>query len=88
MTADAWVLFDNERRTKSRRTCIWDVNTRDGNPLGEVRWFAAWRCYVFVPMDGTLYEKKCLRVIAGFCERQTNLNKQFAQQRREMRASA
>lgn len=81
----SWVLFENERRTKSRLTCIWDVNTRDGTPLGEVRWFTSWRRYVFIPRSGSLYEQDCLRVLAEFCERQTNLNKQFARNRREIR---
>lgn len=85
MASNPWVLFENERHTKSRLTRIWDVNTREGNPLGDVRWFAAWRRYVFVPMGGTLYEEDCLRTIAEFCERQTVLNRQIARDRRQYR---
>lgn len=79
---EAWVLFENERRTASKLTRIWDVNTRDGSGLGIVQWFPRWRCYVFVPTYGTVYERDCLRDIAEFCERQTNLNKQIARDRR------
>lgn len=83
----SWLSFENERRTASRLTCIWEVWC-EGAELGVVRWFSRWRRYVFEPSGGTVYEQDCLRQLAEFCERQTNLNKQIARNRRASREQA
>ena len=55
------------------KTWIWQVVTRDGhsNLLGVVKWFSRWRCYAFFPGVETIFEERCLRDIASFCENET-----------------
>jgi len=43
-------------------------NIRHNSPLGRVEFYAGWRCYVFVPIEGTDYASDCLRDIAAFCD--------------------
>lgn len=31
--------------------------------LGSIRWFGPWRRYVFVPVDGTLFDYSCMEAI-------------------------
>lgn len=55
------------------KTRVWVVvATENENLLGVVKWFGQWRCYAFFPEIQTVFEKKCLRDIADFCELQTN----------------
>lgn len=55
------------------KTLTWRVLTAERRPLilGEIKWYSQWRCYAFFPTTGTLYEKRCLRDIANFCEKAT-----------------
>ncbi len=76
------VRFENKVRKKGHVTSIWDVY--GGGPdspfdglerrgfLGNILWWPGWRRYVFEP-DGpcVLFDAKCLREIADFCEGQT-----------------
>lgn len=56
----------------STKTSIWEVITLDDSQmLGSVRWFGRWRKYSFFPYNNTVYEVKCLRDIANFCEDKT-----------------
>lgn len=55
-----------------RKTRVWIVGPRRGcTELGYVRWFGPWLCYCFYPCPNTLYEQRCLRDIANFCEDMT-----------------
>jgi hypothetical protein len=65
-----WISFglDAMLRGKTNR---WRVATLAGETLGYVKWWGAWRKYAFFPLASTLYEEKCLRDIAEFCERET-----------------
>lgn len=57
---------------ESRRTKQWWVLTKDcGDHLGVVRWWSPWRCYIFLPYADTIYEQRCLRDLAAFCDEQT-----------------
>ncbi len=50
-------------------TSVWIVrNARSQNPLGEVRWYTAWRQYVFIPNvhTGPLFNARCLFDLLGF----------------------
>jgi hypothetical protein len=38
--------------------------------LGYVKWFNVWRQYCFFPVNA-VFDKRCLREIAEFCEQQT-----------------
>jgi hypothetical protein len=55
-----------------RKTKIFAVTSRmNGAPLGEVKWFAAWRKYAFFPAQGTVFDDGCLYEIAAHCDRET-----------------
>lgn len=55
------------------KTRTWRVVPVDGNAadIGYVGWYAPWRCYSFFPGEYTVFERRCLRDIADFCEAQT-----------------
>jgi hypothetical protein len=55
---------------KTRRWAVWSV--AESVTLGVVSWFAPWRCYIFSPHPHTVYERRCLRDLADFCEQQTH----------------
>jgi hypothetical protein len=66
------IYFDFVTRSKSGKTLEYHVMAKDNSDcLGSVNWFGRWRCYVFNPWPGTVFEKLCLREIAEFCERLT-----------------
>lgn len=46
------------------------MSRHSGALLGYVKWFVQWRQYCFFPVDA-VFDKKCLREIAEFCETQT-----------------
>lgn len=39
--------------------------------LGEIKWYGAWRRYAFFPVDRTVFEWDCKRMIADVCEKMT-----------------
>ena len=54
------------------KTGTWRVVSRETEVLlGVVAWYGPWRKYSFHPEGWTVFEQKCLREIADFCERQT-----------------
>jgi hypothetical protein len=54
------------------KTKIWEVMSKgQGAILGVIKWYGAWRKYSFSPRSNTIFEEKCLRDIADFCERET-----------------
>lgn len=78
MSADVKGTFINFRSvgaSPSGKTSIWAVDTRDGLPLGTVKWFGAWRKYAFYPADSTVFEATCLMEIAAFCMTRTEEHK-------------
>jgi hypothetical protein len=61
-----WCCVEERPPTgKTRRFIITDAG---GNPLGDVKWFSAWRRYAFYPGRLTVYEPTCLRDIATFID--------------------
>lgn len=60
------VLLDS---VPGRKTKSWRIES--GTDLGFVHWHGAFRCYAFYPSPDTVYERKCLRAIADFCEHKT-----------------
>ena len=65
------------------KTRTWLVCSLEGaGLLGDIGWFGRWRCYSFFPGLGTVYEKKCLREIADFCDRKTKEHRQDLKNRR------
>jgi hypothetical protein len=57
--------------TPGRKTKVWLVQTKDGEDLGEIKFWPRWRKYSFFPLPNTLYEQDCLWDIADFCARKT-----------------
>ena len=50
------------------KTSVWNCLTRQGDRLGQVRWFGSWRQYCFFPSDelSTVFNVGCLNDIANF----------------------
>lgn len=71
-----WISFRVAGRSDSKRTTIWRVSPMgEEGGIGEVRWYAPWRRYCFMPHPSTVFEQKCLREIATFCEDQTTAHR-------------
>lgn len=52
-----------------RKTGIWNVVSQSGDfTLGQIKWYGAWRQYVFFPATDTLYNTDCLVAIADRIE--------------------
>jgi len=63
--------------SKTGKTKVWKVmEPREEYEIGYIKWYGAWRCYVFEPLAHTVYEKDCLRFIADFCEAQSTKARQ------------
>ncbi len=66
----SWIRFEERIVEDRKKTREWLVKAVDeGHALGEVKWYAPWRCYAFFPYVRTL--KNCLRDIAELCDRET-----------------
>lgn len=61
-----WIYIDFLCRSKSGKTNIYQVMSREGVHLGDIRWYASWRRYAFFPEINSIYEMDCLRDIAQF----------------------
>ena len=48
------------------KTSIWSCYSNYDLHLGQVKWYAQWRQYVFYPTATTLYNKTCLDDISDF----------------------
>jgi hypothetical protein len=67
-----FINFVEAGQSKSGKTKRWRVVATSGAcDLGEVKWFAHWRCYVFEPNPVTVFDSKCLDAISLFCKTQT-----------------
>lgn len=82
MSEPKHIKFVNDGWSKSGKTEVWKVLTKDGNiVLGHIRWYGPWRCYSFLissryGKSDFVFEKTCLRDIANFCENQTKLQRE------------
>jgi len=57
--------FDEVKDTG--KTKVWKVVSTHANAdLGEIKWYYAWRRYVFYPDEDTLYDSRCLTIIINF----------------------
>lgn len=46
------------------KTLVLEVcSASNGGPLGEIRWYPAWRRYVFAPNGRTLFDSTCMKEI-------------------------
>lgn len=78
-----WIVFVDEGVPSGAKTRVYRVQTKadfataasEPTILGTVKWFTRWRKYAFFPCIQTVYEQKCLRDIANFCETVTREHK-------------
>ncbi len=64
-------FLDEGKVSVGSKTQRFSVHSRHTNVLlGYVKWYVQWRQYVFFPLNA-IFDKKCLREIADFCERMT-----------------
>lgn len=59
----------NQVRDTGKTKVFQVVSIQRGIPLGEVKWFAAWRRYVFFPEQSTLFDANCLDELQRFIGR-------------------
>lgn len=72
-----FIRIEERGTSPSGKTKIWFVIALQGGiHLGSVKWFAAWRQYVFEPSPSTVYEQICLRDIASFVESANRTHKE------------
>lgn len=63
-----YLAFVPAGQSASKKTEVWSVcSRRQGDELGQVRWFGRWRQYSFFPGPETTFNAECLRDIAEFC---------------------
>ena len=66
--------------TPKKVTKEWSVWLHSGDVfLGEIKWYAPWRRYVFYTSPGTLYDASCLFELSMFCWDQTAARKRQRQ---------
>lgn len=73
-------LTFSEKPNPGKKTAIINVtSTTKGIYLGQIRWYGAWRQYVFYPANDTLFNAKCMQdilsVVRGVSLRQRNRRK-------------
>lgn len=59
--------------SKTRKFSV--ISRHSGALLGYVKWYVPWRQYVLFPINA-VFDKKCLREVADFCERETNTHRE------------
>jgi len=67
-----FVLIGAKTKTK-----IWECrNNKEHYALGEVKWYAPWRQYCFLPVDGlTVFNAGCLSDIVDFLSKANGAHK-------------
>lgn len=71
-----WIEFKLVGESKSGKTKIWDVITKEfPTKIGQIKWHAPWRKYSFFPESDTIFEEICLNDIANFCKSQKEKSK-------------
>ena len=70
----AYMDFVLQHQEEGRKTEKWKVlSVMGSHELGIVSFHPAWRKYVFWPEKNTIFDPACLRELADFVERQTNV---------------
>lgn len=82
-----FLRFSEDLTGKAKLIRSWTVTAAGsrGCPLGEIKWWTAWRRYCFFPREDTVYDAIWLTEIAAFCVEQTNLQKEDQAKRRAAR---
>lgn len=69
MNEPKWIMFDLV--CEFGKTKVWAVKSkRNGNVLGQIRWFGRWRQYSFYPEHNTIFDSTCLKDITEFLKNQ------------------
>lgn len=85
MSKDTYKWIDSEmkkfiffRKFKhiNKKTFEIDVETRDGEILGEIKWHGAWWKYVFHPEKNCLFDSSCLKDIIEYINQLMEARKQ------------
>jgi len=74
ITERTWIRFSEPFVYEGRKTKGWRVTSKQtGDPVGQVRWESAWRCYVFVPGSSLnpFFDGICLQQLGEFCRERT-----------------
>ena len=72
MAENAHIRFE-ELPNMGKKTKTWRVVGRESHVgLGEVRFYPAWRKYVFLPAPETIFDFGCLQTIELFLISETN----------------
>ena len=79
---DGQIVIEKVGNTPSGKTAIYEVQNASDVFLGEIRWYANWRRYVFFPdvCQVCLFDASCLYKIADFC---TTLMEQYKEKRKK-----
>lgn len=56
------------------KTRQFSVKAKNGSLVGYIKWWASWRQYCFFPLN-SIFDPKCLREVAEFCEQATSVHK-------------
>ena len=68
--------LDFKQTKDTGKTKVWDVvSTHTFEIIGEIKWWGAWRKYVFFPQEGTLYDVSCMNHICDFISEQMESRK-------------
>lgn len=74
-TIGPYLVAEETVGPRSGLTKRWRVrpNRPQSAVVGEVKWYAQWRCYAFFPVVtiSTVFEHDCLRALADFTHRKT-----------------
>jgi hypothetical protein len=63
-----WLSIAFLAKSKSCKTDIYQVISKEGILLGDIKWCARWRKYAFYPDNDTVFEQTCLNDIAEMLE--------------------
>jgi len=84
-----YVYFYHDPTFDKTKTQVWDIFSKEENEwLGRIMWFARWRTYAFSStakhngeygrmISDIVFEQKCLKEIADFCDKLTNQHKEL-----------
>lgn len=76
---EGYLSFEYQRTSTSGRTKNWEVLGHGDVRLGQVKWYGAWRRYVFYPEVETLFDARCLAEIQKFLDARMNERKEAKQ---------
>lgn len=52
------------------KTWVYNVYSKEGEHLlGQVKWYASWRCYAFYPEPNCVFESQCMKDITSVLEK-------------------